>query len=170
MINKVSGIVFDCGDTLIYPRDGEWIPTASIAELIQAELPLNAGADEIHKALREPLRQLELNHCAQTLAQEHRRWRQFYTDLIAEVARRAGKNLQELKVDEQLLQELLQLLHEPSTIDVFPDAEPTLKKLRKSGYTLAILSNSWPSLRPLLNNLGIDRYFDTIVISAECPM
>jgi dihydrofolate synthase/folylpolyglutamate synthase len=50
---------------------------------------------------------------------------------------------------------------------IFDDAVPTLQELRRRGVKLAAVSNWDERLRPLLRALDLDRYFDTIVVSAE---
>ncbi len=55
----------------------------------------------------------------------------------------------------------------PSAWHVFPDVEPTLKKLSRCGLKLGIISNWDRRLRPLLERLELARYFSVIVISRE---
>jgi putative hydrolase of the HAD superfamily len=50
---------------------------------------------------------------------------------------------------------------------VFGDVFPALDKLAAAGVRLGIISNWDERLRPLLNQLQLDRYFEAIVISSE---
>jgi putative hydrolase of the HAD superfamily len=55
----------------------------------------------------------------------------------------------------------------PEVWDIFPDVHPALEVLRSRGLKLAIISNWDERLRPLLNSLELDRYFEEVVISCE---
>jgi putative hydrolase of the HAD superfamily len=60
---------------------------------------------------------------------------------------------------------------EPGAWRIFPDVLPALQRLRSLGLKLGIISNWDDRLRPLLHGLGLDRYFETIIVSCEvgCP-
>jgi putative hydrolase of the HAD superfamily len=50
---------------------------------------------------------------------------------------------------------------------IFPEVPATLTELRARGVHVGVISNWDDRLRPLLANLGLSRYFDTITISCE---
>ena len=50
---------------------------------------------------------------------------------------------------------------------VFDDVAPCLRELRRRGLKLGIISNWDERLRPLLRDLKLDSYFDSIVVSGE---
>lgn len=50
---------------------------------------------------------------------------------------------------------------------LFPDTLDTLEKLKKQGYRLRLLSNHIPEARSIFNRLGLDKYFELMVISSE---
>jgi putative hydrolase of the HAD superfamily len=50
---------------------------------------------------------------------------------------------------------------------VFDDVVPCLRELKRRGLKLGLVSNWDSRLRPLLRELDLDGYFDSIVISAE---
>ena len=53
---------------------------------------------------------------------------------------------------------------------IFPDVHHALELLRSRGLKLAVISNWDERLRPLLDSLELDRYFEEIVISCEVGM
>ena len=55
----------------------------------------------------------------------------------------------------------------PEAWRIFDDVIPCLKRLKERGLKLGAISNWDERLRPLLNALNLDRYFDVIVVSAE---
>lgn len=56
---------------------------------------------------------------------------------------------------------------DPGVWHVFEDVRPTLDVLASQGIPLAVVSNWDPRLRPLLKDLRLAGYFDTIVPSCE---
>jgi HAD superfamily hydrolase (TIGR01549 family) len=48
---------------------------------------------------------------------------------------------------------------------LYPDAEPTLIRLRADGYSLGVISNAPADTGRVVEILGISNYFDTVVIS-----
>jgi len=50
---------------------------------------------------------------------------------------------------------------------IFPDVCPTLETLAGKGLRLGIISNWDARLKPLLERLGLERYFEAIVVSCE---
>jgi putative hydrolase of the HAD superfamily len=63
--------------------------------------------------------------------------------------------------------ELYQRFALPACWRVFEDVQPALDDLRSRGVRLGVISNWDERLRPLLNRLGLDEYFESIVISCE---
>jgi putative hydrolase of the HAD superfamily len=55
----------------------------------------------------------------------------------------------------------------PSAWRVYDDVLPCLEELRRRGFKLGAISNWDDRLRPLLEQLGLAKWFDVIVISAE---
>jgi dihydrofolate synthase/folylpolyglutamate synthase len=64
-------------------------------------------------------------------------------------------------------EELFAEFTKPEAWRVYDDVVPCLEKLRRDGLKLGAISNWDDRLRPLLAKLGLDKYFDTIVISCE---
>jgi putative hydrolase of the HAD superfamily len=50
-------------------------------------------------------------------------------------------------------------------LELYPDAEPTLRRLKKDGYTLGLVSNAPSDTRQAVEALGLPEYLGTIVIS-----
>ena len=53
---------------------------------------------------------------------------------------------------------------------LMPDAQSTLEQLKRSGVKLGIVSNHTSAIRKIIENMGLDQYFDTIVISEEAGL
>lgn len=50
-------------------------------------------------------------------------------------------------------------------LELYPDAEPTLAKLRDDGYPLGLISNAPPDTGRVVDALGLRRYLASVVIS-----
>jgi len=56
---------------------------------------------------------------------------------------------------------------EPEAWRVFDDVVPALEQLRAQRIGLGVISNWDERLRPLLRRLGLDRFFDTVIVSCD---
>ena len=68
---------------------------------------------------------------------------------------------------QSFFDELYQRFAEPDAWRIHEDVLPTLEALAGRRLALGIVSNWDERLRPLLGRLGLDRFFQTIVISVE---
>ncbi|HEX2916301.1 MAG TPA: HAD-IA family hydrolase [Chloroflexia bacterium] len=70
-------------------------------------------------------------------------------------------------VREELFWEIIKAFENPDSYALYHDTVPTLEKLQKSGYKLAIISNwSW-HLPELCNAMGLTPFFSQIFTSAR---
>jgi putative hydrolase of the HAD superfamily len=71
------------------------------------------------------------------------------------------------KPSETFFPEIYDRFAEPDAWHVFEDALPALDSLAARGINLGIVSNWDERLRPLLEKLGLNRYFQTVIVSCE---
>lgn len=50
-------------------------------------------------------------------------------------------------------------------LELYPDAEPLLRRLQADGYSLALISNAPPDTGKIVEGLGLTKYLETVVIS-----
>ena len=50
-------------------------------------------------------------------------------------------------------------------LELYPDAEPTLRRLKEEGYKLALVSNAPSGTSKTIESLGLSRYISVIVVS-----
>jgi len=62
-------------------------------------------------------------------------------------------------------QDLYRRFIDPDTWRVFDDVPPALELLKNRGLKLGVISNWDDRLEPLLRNLGLDRWFECLVVS-----
>jgi len=84
----------------------------------------------------------------------------------AQVAQTFGESLPPARLDE-LFQDLYRRFEMADAWRVFDDVTPTLQALRAAGFKLGVISNWDERLRPLLQQIGLSRWFDALTISAE---
>ena len=52
-------------------------------------------------------------------------------------------------------------------LELYPDAEPTLRRLKHEGYKMALVSNAPPDTSKTIESLGLPRYLPVRVVSGE---
>ena len=67
----------------------------------------------------------------------------------------------------KLFDSLYQRFTQGAVWHVYDDVRPTLQTLRERGYKLAVISNWDDRLKPLLADLQLSDYFETIVLSID---
>ncbi len=73
-----------------------------------------------------------------------------------------------LRQDNQAcFEELFEIFARADAWQVFPDVEETLREARSRGLHVGVISNWDERLRPLLDGIGLARYFDSITVSCE---
>ena len=68
---------------------------------------------------------------------------------------------------ETFFPELYERFAEPGAWRIFDDVTPALDALASRGIGLGIISNWDERLRPLLDGMGLSKYFDAIVVSCD---
>ncbi len=68
---------------------------------------------------------------------------------------------------ETFFPELYERFGEPEAWRVFEDVTPAIDALASRGISLGIISNWDERLPPLLDGLGLSKYFEAVVISCE---
>jgi putative hydrolase of the HAD superfamily len=157
-LKEIQAVFFDAGGTLLYPHPsvGEiYARTARkhglVVESRRMEKAFRAAWAECHT--QEPLGQ-----SSQAYAMEW--WRHVVFRTL---------DLLDCKMPdrEAYFQELYDLFARPDVWRLFPETKDVLAELSRRGCKLGLLSNWDSRLRPLLGDLGIIGYFQTVTISAE---
>jgi putative hydrolase of the HAD superfamily len=69
--------------------------------------------------------------------------------------------------NQACFEELFEIFARADAWQVFPDVEDTLREARSRGLRVGIISNWDERLRPLLDEIGLALYFDSMTISCE---
>jgi putative hydrolase of the HAD superfamily len=159
---SIRTVFFDAGFTLLRVSES----TPEICRRICKQLDLHLDLDAVKQRMEEAndyfLRQARLNR--HTWASEqaiNEFWVGYYMNLLRPFV---------AEHDEPRLYKLAAVITEEyqkhTTWTLYPDVLPTLEALRKHGYSLGIISDWGISLGPIVRNLHLTSYFDTLLISA----
>jgi putative hydrolase of the HAD superfamily len=156
----IKGILFDSGDTLVFPRSGSWWPGPDF-ESILLQYGIDAAdfeTDTMRLALDEGYTYLDANHQVANLEEEKDQFRTYYRIICDKLG---------IVQDDALIEDLMCAYVEECNFQLYPDTIPMLEKLSNSNIALGIISDAWPSLHDKYITLGIRRYFKSFTISAE---
>ena len=156
----IKGIFFDLGWTLVYPPSGDWEFTQPAQKLFNWEVYQSLPKERTAAVRKEANDYLEAHHHISTLEEEYDRMLQYFT-IVAQKLPELGATRQD--IEATALEKVYQSQH---TYNLMEDAIPTLEAL-KGRYKLGIISDTWPSIVPVLERFGILPYFDAITYSFQ---
>ena len=156
----VKGIFFDLGWTLVYPPSGDWEFTEPAQKLFNWEVYQSLPKERTAAVRKEANDYLEAHHHISSLEEEYDRMLQYFT-IVAQKLPELGATRQD--IEATALEKVYQSQH---TYNLMEDAIPTLEAL-KGRYKLGIISDTWPSIVPVLERFGILPYFDAITYSFQ---
>ncbi len=90
-----------------------------------------------------------------------------YRQLDAMIFRLMFQDRPEKEVDRVsgLMRRLWRVVEKSVPLELYPDAVPTLERLKAGGYKLGLVSNAPPDTLKAIEALGLPRYLPTIVVS-----
>ncbi len=149
-LRHIQAVTFDAGGTLIEP----WPSVGHVYAEVAVKQGLSAiSADTLNTRFHTAWRGLkQFNH-----------GRDEWAALVDEVF--AG--LSPKPPSESFFPELFQRFAEPAAWRIFDDVKPAIDALASQGINLAVISNWDERLEPLLDALGLRKYFETVIISRE---
>jgi len=147
---KIAAVTFDVGGTLIEP----WPSVGHV----YAEVAARNGFDGISvEALN---RQFARSwSTARSFNYTHAAW--------ANIVDATFHGLSRSLPSQTFFPHLYRRFSEPDVWHIYEDVLPTLDQLASDGVKLGIISNWDDRLRPLLNALRVDKYFEVILVSCE---
>ena len=143
----MRALFFDAGGTLLRPFPSVGAVYASIA----GRHGITTRADAMERAFRQSW--IALRRPGLTVSRKEW-WRELVFQALGQV-------------NQACFEELFQTFAGPDAWRMFPDAEETLHEARARGLHVGVISNWDERLRPLLDAMGLARYFDSITISCE---
>ena len=142
-------IFFDVGYTLDRPASGDWMFTNRF--LAEAGEKLKAcGEEAVDRARETGLRFLAEHHLVTTMEAETDQFYRYYS-IISEELSLGLTEEQRVRIAEDRARNMGNYIP-------YPGIREVLETLGKT-HRLGVISDTWPSIRPQLEYLGIDRYF-----------
>lgn len=156
----INTIFFDAADTLFYIKEGLGPTYAEVARKHGAE---NADPGEIKRAFVKAFQSAPPLAFGDATTDERKQlekdyWRAIVEQVYTEVGMFPG-------FDDHF-EELFEVFRSEAWT-LFPETEEVLKTLKEKEYKLGIISNFDSRVYDVMENLGIDKYFDFFVISSE---
>jgi putative hydrolase of the HAD superfamily len=149
-LTSIRAVTFDAGGTLIKP----WPSVGHVYAAAAARAGLPAlSARELDLRFTTTWRNLRNFHHG----------REEWAALVDEVF----TGLSPKPPSETFFPELFQRFAEPAAWKIFDDVRPALDALASRGINLAVVSNWDERLVPLLEALGLRKYFETIIVSRD---
>ena len=148
-------IFFDVGYTLDAPASGDWMFTRKFLELAGEKLKQRTAAD-VQRARDAGLRYLEQDHLIQTVEAEIRNFFGYYS-IISE------------QLDLGLTEEERNQIARDRACNMgnyipYPGIGEVLDTLSKT-HQLGIISDTWPSIEPQLEHIGVSQYLSFCTFS-----
>lgn len=160
-LHDIKGIFFDLGGTLLYPPSGSFM-FSNLAKQFFSEERLSALPQEQIKAAKGRAaeeRAVERSTPILVIEEEYQIFLRYYTVLSAELG--LGLSEAELKAVAED-----KVYNKDDNYRLFDDTVETLETLHGK-YRLGIISDTWPSIVPLLEHFDILKYFDCTTFSFE---
>ena len=150
-------IFFDVGYTLDAPASGDWVFTKKFLELAGERMKLHSE-EEIREAKEAGIRFLNQDHLLTTVEAEYLQFVRFYT-IISEMLQLGltGEEREEIARDRAYNME---------NYIPYPGIREVLETLGKT-HKLGVISDTWPSIEPQLEYLGVSKYFSFTTFSCS---
>jgi HAD superfamily hydrolase (TIGR01509 family) len=159
MTEELDAVFFDLGGTLVdmdVTRESVW---AEVLSRHGADIP----TDLIAGALRKADRDLDDAFAEIQGIDERPFWKRYDT----EVLRSLDIDMDPDEVMTDLSASFGKIIPDERTWKDYPDARPTLDDLVRRDIGVGLISNATDLARRVLRRLGMERYFDPIIISSE---
>ncbi len=153
----VKGIFFDLGWTLLCPASGDWMFSHFARRYFPEEKLAALPQDRLAAVKREATQYLDTHHRLSTVEEEYQQFSQYFL-MLAEAFPQLGLgkgDIEKIAGDK---------VHALDNYYLFPDTLSTLESLR-GRYKLGVISDTWPSIVPVLEHFGLSPFFDCATYS-----
>ena len=146
---SIRAVTFDVGGTLIQP----WPSVGHVYSEVAKRHGIDASPEILNQRFAAAWK------AKKDFAHKKSDWLELVGQTFAGFA--------ESPISEAFFSELYDQFARTVAWKIYDDVLPCLERLQRGGIRLAAISNWDERLRPLLHELGLDRHFETIIISAE---
>lgn len=154
----IKGILLDSGKVLNGPATGHWFISPNFFRVVNKEKFDEIDRKRLGKAFHKAYTYIEGIHNISTKAEEYEHFKEFYSVLFHE--------LQELKISDSQVHEITHdLVHNPKKYVFYEDVSNFLHQAKEK-YKLAVVSDAWPSLIDVFEEVKYHHLFDSFVVSS----
>lgn len=155
ILKTKKAIFFDVGYTLDYPASGDWMLTNKFYE-IAGERFYKCTKMDVQNAKDKSFEYLNNNHLVANSEVEYEQFAHFYSEF---------SDFLDLGLTKEEIGEIAyDRTFNMKNYVLYPDALEVLENLSKT-HKLGIISDTWPSIEPQLETLGIRKYFSSTTYS-----
>lgn len=157
----ITTFVFDYGRVLAYPKAGNWFITQNTRKIIGVPNYVRCllNYKKIGIALKNSHKFLNDNHLLHTEQEEYLQFIEFYKIFF-----------QSMNFKKDMTKECQNLAHDivynDDKVSFYDDVIPAFTDIKKN-YKIVILSDTWPSLKRILQNKGILPLIDGLIMSCD---
>lgn len=155
----IQAILFDSGKVLNYPTSGHWFISPCFFDIVNRKAFEKLERGAVQNAFDKARQYVEEISVIQNKEEEYQHFHRFYQIFSQE--------LPVLGLTEQDICALaVDMVHNLEKYTFYTDALQIIPKLYGK-YKLGIVSDAWPSLLDVYENVGMKQYFSTMVISSQ---
>ncbi len=159
MTEEIDAVMFDAGGTLIEVKPSR---PEVFSEALGAN-GLEADTAAVSLAMARADRELDAEFALLDGKDESPFWRKY----DALVAGQLGFKGDLGKLEKDISARFDRIVPDVKSWVAYPDAQPVLEGLRRRDFRLGVVSNATDLARRVLDNLGLSKYFDFMVLSDE---
>ena len=149
LLQDKKAIFFDVGYTLDAPASGDWMFTGRFLELAGRRLKQRSDA-EIREAREAGLKFLVQDHLVTSVAEEIRQFTQYY-GIISDLLDLGFTDEEKEQIARDRACNMKNYIPYPGIREVLAELSRTHK--------LGVISDTWPSIEPQLEYIGVNDYF-----------
>ena len=158
-LQNIRGIFLDVGWTLCRPATGSWVIPLKALTYTGWDVFDSIDGEKRVNAFRTCMDYMDENHLIFTEEEDLEQFRVYY--------RMLANLLPELQWSEEQIEAIAQdKVFNMENYIPFEDTKETVKELSKR-FPLGVISDTWPSIRHILQYLGVYKYFDSYTYSCN---
>ena len=157
----ITTLVFDYGKVLAYPKTGNWFVTPNAKKILGFLncLKIFFNYKKIEQSFEAAHRYLNDNQLLHTEQEEYNQFIEFYKIILGSLG--IKRNIDD--ICDALARDCV---YNDDKVIFYDDVTTAIEYFMQS-YRIIILSDTWPSLKRILENKGIWGFFDDVIMSCD---
>lgn len=158
-MGDIKGILIDSGRVLNIASTGSWSNSPNFFNIVGKKKFKSISKKERQEAYSKAWKYVDSIKYVQNIDEEIEVFKEFFNILSTELPQlEINKEKKILLTEDMVLNS--------KKYKFFDDVFKVIPRLSEK-YKLCIVSDAWPSLREVYKNVGLDKYFTSMIISSE---